>query len=502
MSEYSSNMSTKNDAIFSGYKMALYTFWTQRPITSIEHLSKIIADNTEEDICPLYRLWIEILADQKDEQALSSLNRHLLYRLSTEDESFLSEDQEHSISALRGLIHCELDELQAARLIYTSLKDDRSNQYVEELYFTIQNRLKLSADTDGLWAIKDKINDYYVLSTLVKGLIINQESQKLHNILSKINTMFENSPIYRQYKLHSYFDYNDFNSMYKISNELMEMYPTNLDYVVYTAYSLCKLNDYYEAAKILRHTYFTTKEDDLDILYLLLLSEVEVLKEEYKDNNLSYVNQMFDTESDYNILLLLSKVETLLESNGFLSIDIDSIKNEINDIYWKLNIKDQPSSENKTETQVPKCWLTLVDESNYNFIRNSQVNKIKNIKKELPERTKPGDICFVVHTDYRNQVKKELESGSYLRIGAVYEVISTPDSMHNNTCKLKLIARPLNSIPIDYEFKDNLTVGQSFELDLSALDIIIDSISNYNEDRSFASSFGNIVDGMLTKKIS
>ena len=505
MSEYG-NLNTKKDLIFSGYKMALYAFWTNRTTTSVEHLSKIIADNTDEDISSLYRLWIEILSSQSDREALSSLNRHLLYRLSTEETS--SHNMYTSISALRGLIHYELDELQAAKLIHTSIAEETKNQYVQELDFLIDNRLNLHPSTDGLWSIRDSLDDYYVMSTLVKGLIVNKETTKLNQLLTKMDTMFGQSPAYRQYRLHSYFDCNDYNTMYKLSTELMEMYPTNTDYSVFAAYAACKLEDYEEARSILKHSYQTTREDDLDVLYLLLVSEVELLKQAYDSSDISYINQMFNTESDYNILVLLSKVETLLESNGFLSIDIDSIKNDVNTLYWKLNINDKDSesevqdgsSQQEEKLSAPSCWLYILSDSEYHKLRNQPTEKITTLKKELKDGVKPSDICFMVYTDYRNQSSRG--SGAYLRIGAIYEVKSYPDSIHDNACELTLITRPEYAIPIDYEFKDKLNQGESFELDISALDIIIDSISSYNEDRVFASSIENIMDSMLTKKIS
>ena len=88
------------------YLDALEDFWGGRSRTTLEHVSNFLADKPDHvDNLALYRLWIEVLADEGNFSGLRSLGQHLDSLVAGQTR------QKSSFFALQGIVHFELDEI-------------------------------------------------------------------------------------------------------------------------------------------------------------------------------------------------------------------------------------------------------------------------------------------------------------------------------------------------------------------------------------------------------
>src|SRR4051812_41907751 len=92
------------------YLSALKAFWEGRPRTCIERLTTLLSledqSRPSAEISALYRLWIEVLAYLNESDSLRVLLDHFSFQMNQSQELF------HSMAAMKGLIHFELDEME------------------------------------------------------------------------------------------------------------------------------------------------------------------------------------------------------------------------------------------------------------------------------------------------------------------------------------------------------------------------------------------------------
>ena len=144
--------------------------------------------DSENWLFPLYRLWIEHLAEQKDLSALSALVPHL---------RFMSENSpnQHEWVGLRGLVHLELDEIQACNLIDRVFKDRVESNYARE--FCYRFHLRRSGDEDLQYPYFESeitISDYFHFDLFAKEKLLSGDFDGLQMLLQKCETTYPRFP--------------------------------------------------------------------------------------------------------------------------------------------------------------------------------------------------------------------------------------------------------------------------------------------------------------------
>src|SRR5690606_18869261 len=67
----SGNGTIPTNAPVNAYHTGLVEYWAGRPQTSIEYITATLAEDPDHPyMLPMYRLWIELLADQNDKSSL------------------------------------------------------------------------------------------------------------------------------------------------------------------------------------------------------------------------------------------------------------------------------------------------------------------------------------------------------------------------------------------------------------------------------------------------
>ncbi|MCX6118635.1 MAG: hypothetical protein NT027_13925, partial [Proteobacteria bacterium] len=122
----------------SVYQVVLNHIWNSRFSAAADLASETIAnfdddtssDEQEQLTMQLYRAWIEALVNLEDRDSLSYLANHLL--LLGQEQSEKHSVQKYNLLGLRGIIHAELDQAPAVRLMIRSLSSHNESYYVLE----------------------------------------------------------------------------------------------------------------------------------------------------------------------------------------------------------------------------------------------------------------------------------------------------------------------------------------------------------------------------------
>ena len=242
------------------YLAALKEFWEGRLMTSLERLTKTLADDqlTRGLTFKLYRLWIEILSHQEEESALKGLLAHLAQR----------GEREHGSNAvylaLQGMIHYELDEFEAAGLHLKAI-GPTSEPYAMELTQLVQNRI-VAAEPPALWGIRDDLQDFFHMQTLARGLLLSADSMKLQLVLERITQRFRGSPVRDLFEMHVAFDQKNYEQAGQAALSLVERFPGNSDYRFHLGYIAAAVENYPMAIRQLSMANELTDHNDPDIL--------------------------------------------------------------------------------------------------------------------------------------------------------------------------------------------------------------------------------------------
>ncbi len=115
------------------YLAALEAYWDERPLRTMKLIAEALVSNQGTATqFPLYRLWIEQSAQRNEMDSLHSLLQFLL------EESVT--DADITWVALRGLIHLELEEIGACKLLLPFLAKEAKNPYCLEFLCKYHNR--------------------------------------------------------------------------------------------------------------------------------------------------------------------------------------------------------------------------------------------------------------------------------------------------------------------------------------------------------------------------
>lgn len=249
---------------YQDYLTALKLYWNQQRKDALDFLSNIIAEKIDHiHVEVFYRLWIEIAAETRDRHALESLKMHL----SNMAPQFKNYDE---WLALRGLIHLELDELEACAFILRAIGSNTFSPYSLEL--AQRYDLRFSSDKKTTLHVTQSqapIIDYFILQTLARGLLSNAKIIELSKILQKITHNFSHSPIEDLFNFHNQLEKNNLNQTITIGERLIQKFPNNDQFRFNLAYVYFCQNQVSKAIQTLEGIDLIVRRKDPDSLSLL-----------------------------------------------------------------------------------------------------------------------------------------------------------------------------------------------------------------------------------------
>ena len=139
------------------YKSCLELFWSNKSNLLIKKIATRINHHNYGLFSPLYfRLWIETLAENNEIYALKELLNHLL-------KATAHLENQNSYLALRGIIHLELDQVEACRELNQRLKKVIKDPYCTEFkQLFLLRELSDNLTIENLFTLPSKpIVDYF-----------------------------------------------------------------------------------------------------------------------------------------------------------------------------------------------------------------------------------------------------------------------------------------------------------------------------------------------------
>jgi hypothetical protein len=217
---------------YKTYQQALTLFWSQKRRDALSLISKTIEDEIDhEDIQIFYRLWIEVLAETNDRLNLQMLKNHLAIMA----PKFADYDQ---WASLRGLVHFELEELDACSVILRAVGENLFSPYALELRQRYE--LRFSEEHKATMHILKSnapITDYIILQSLARGLLSNAQTDLLPELLSRVIENFPNSPLLEEFQFWQKFDENKLEEAIKTGQKLCKRFPDNENYILSCLYN-------------------------------------------------------------------------------------------------------------------------------------------------------------------------------------------------------------------------------------------------------------------------
>mgnify|MGYP006276089685 CR=1 FL=1 len=444
---------------FGGYGEALRLMWSGQYASAASHAAAILAEDPDMNgRFAVIRLWIEAMAEQADRPSLRLVKEMLLTlgRANPEDQV--------TYFALRGLVHYELDELDAARFMAKCCDDEPANPYCLELQQLVANR-------DGHLSFPllsaAPLVDYYHWQTIARSLLSTGHRDELNLILSCIREQCPVASLSHLFEYHLCIEAGFYAAAALVAERMTELYPDSVDYRYFQAYALFEDADYPAARKVLAKLLADGHGDDAEVIGLLGHTHAKLGNSE-------------------EAARCLQRAVSLLKSQGLpyshLSLELSDVEEEL---------RGDELDPTLTMPQQTRKWLINLSPRRYNELVMSSTDAIERLLRPMGPEPRLGDICFFATTTKSPQ-------GSQWKIVAIYMVDSLPmwhpvDGYHS---VLRLVARLPDGLPVDIEMADDLPSSETnrmhkrdqhitygvYELDNYAIDIIEEAVHLSRED--------------------
>jgi tetratricopeptide (TPR) repeat protein len=442
------------------YQEALRAFWNGDFESSLDLISNTIAENPDgEDRYNSYRLWIELLAEVNDTESLQALVKHLMLRGQAEPEF------SNHYGALRGLVHFELDEFNAATLLSRACAASGDTPWSLELEQLVTNRVVDQVPVPALGRSSSPIFDYFHISSLAKGLMLAGDDNSVDAVLTHANDIWRGSPLSLQFQMHRAFDEQNFKTVGSIAKSLVELSPDNASYHYYHGYALVKDGAFEAALPVLETASKLFGETDGEILSLI--------------GQCHAATQNFQKAESF-----LKRSISQLRAEGY-----PSTKERLALLAVEEEIRGDAVDPVMEMPQSTRMWLVNLSPRRFNELRNGKLSDVENIMRPMGDSPKTGDFCFFASTN-------NLENGGQQwKIGAIYSVDSeaiwhATDKFQNS---LQLVSRPEICIPVDVTLmEENTQTGEIdanhpfsfgvYELEMGALDVITEAVKMKREE--------------------
>lgn len=378
------------------YQGALAAYWNGQVNTAIELLSpELEADLSIIDTAPLYRLWIEILADKGEIAALRHLAEHFGFRLEADEDSNI-----HTMNmALKGLIHFELDEIEAAKLMARSVADQTHNPYVMELEQLCRNRMNIDRVTNLLLPMKDKIFDYCQLATLAKTLYQAKDHNNLKRIVERIEQLYANAPLAAQFAMQDAVEKKQYDIAKKHAQTLAKRFTGNIEFAFQNGYIAAKSAEYDSAITELTRASGLARHEDPDILSWLGFSLAR--------KAIQSRNSVLKNEAENYLKQAITQLQAFGFPTTFAAQELSSLLHAFN--------QGSPQRDSK-------LWMVKVSAVIFHQLKTAPIEQIEKVTNAIHPAAKAGDLCILVGDDYAS--KHLMERETTWRLAALYAVTS------------------------------------------------------------------------------
>jgi hypothetical protein len=448
------------------YLQALRLYWQNEKEGSLSLLSERLADGKSQQAHSYYRLWIEALAEDQDESSLRILQRHIQRHINYQHPSWIG------FYALTGLIHYELGELEAGRMLQKKLQRHASDPYVRELALVLGPVL---SDEDQLQIAKGMIkttNDYFVLRRAALCAVRQQDTTFTRKILSTIEERLGESPLRAEIGFHKQFSAKQFRKAWQFARFLRETFPLNTQYQFYFAYTSYLIDRNRTALEEFLKLNRRNQEGDPDVLSMIGATLLQGGRKSMSDK--------LKKRSEH----YLEKARLRLKSQG-LPTDYPQ------ELLLRLHDTDEVPNSGRH-------WIVKLSAKQCYELYQKPEHRIEYLHRAMGPYVKAGDICMFIS---ESRVADSQDVGIW-RLNAIYKALSDPEwhPTHRWQTILKLQMRMEVSIPLEIEGnqKERLPADGPhryglYEIDDSAMVWIEDSVRSFTlDDQSFAQVFAEL----------
>lgn len=400
----------------------------------------------------LYRLWIEISAKERDLSSLEVLKSHL-NQLADEDHEF-----QNLYYSLIAIIHFELDEIEAAELMLSSLEQSKSNLYTRELQFWLDARKSehiLAHD----WLLKYGSVDYVAVEKVARYFAQLSDYSNSLSVCRYASDYYEESCLEEKIQLQLIIELESWNDAEEVSGFLHKKFSHNPDFLFQLAYAKFRNKRITQAIDNLEQAAELSHHQDPHILHLLGHAYVERFKKS-------------QSKGHYNKAIKVLELGIKVAQEMGLPIDYPS------------NQKVRLMKMQGKETEITgNFWLAKVSAQSFAQIRTKDQSDLKFMRKPLGGQAGPGDLCFIVCEDTVSKDKTKV-----WRLGALYRVIEEAewDPIHRSQNLMELEYLPEIAVTLDMH-EESRKAGaihnpedprrfDVYQLDDSGFDMIIENI--------------------------
>jgi hypothetical protein len=466
------------------YMRSLNHLWSGRFSAAADAAASAISDSPDDLNTPrLYRVWIEALASMEDKSSLAALGEHLMH-LGMEHLEL-----RQTYMALRGIIHCELDQAPAIRLVLRSVGHRVNNPYCLE-FETLCARRGFSDSEFCITASTVQITDYFTWMTLIQDLSQLGNSDDLASCMRHIQHSFPGAPVTDVVSMQIAFENGHWQAAATAAARLRAHFPDHYDYAFYNAVSLYRSQDSEGALAIIQSLDDSRRSQDPDLTSL----EAEIQTERALSS---------DDEQAANLAAQL--LERSIKMYRRCGLEVDHFVSLLRKVETHFG-GSSVVGYSQNQFREPHSWLVMLSPRRAEELANAKDHVIEELHRPLGREASPGDIVLFV-SRAAHIAKKPASTRNEWRLLAMYRVASRtfwhPTERYNSL--LELIDRPEHPVPIDaHEIKSDMSLrGRKsslprghharygvFKLDESAMDLMIaavkrrsDGIDHENERR-------------------
>jgi hypothetical protein len=445
------------------YRKALSSWWNGEHSAALDVASGALARSPEHPLrLALYRLWIEILASAGERMALVGLRDHLL---------LVGREQgvdAPAFAALRGIVHLELDEYEAATLIHGVLSTNSRSPWVTEFRVSWAKRTSdESLVSTDLWtANAAPIVDWVHWRSICAQASSENPDTEFSRMLDLADKIHPGSPLRDEILMRQMFEAGQHAHVRALATRLERIFPSNRDYAFFDAISASELGDWQGALTALDRA---TKPgvDDPDVLLLKARCKGALAVQKKDPKVVADARQAF------------ADALASLEQHGLPTVDAVRGQAALDEVF--------PQTSSANVFRGAKAWFVQLSQRRYFELRTSHEDTVKDLVRAIGDKAQPGDICFFAAPSTKG-------TRSSWQIGAAYMVTTRPawDPFDGCVSGLKLITRPADPVQVDMTIENPggmALVGKGpnhplrkgvFELGEGAVDVIMDAVRQRN----------------------
>lgn len=442
------------------YLKCLKFFWQGEEDSALALLSNELSESENLSSEPFYRLWIEVLANEKADAGLRELIAHL------ERNIELGLLANTSGTALIALSHYELGEREAAVMLWRSVSKFGNDAYARELAMVLSEDDEVKEQ--AAHTLMRISGDYLHLRRATLFFHSENIASAYRKSIGTLTETFAGNPLHNEIRFHHAFSKKRFEAAFAFAKTLRNDFAQHNEYQFFYAYCAYLTKNTSVAMHEFESLNRKVEGTDPDILHMLGLAVQQEAKgkpEEYARSR-NFLNR---SKSRYQTL-------------GYPALQLeDSLMN---------------LSTPKFKAESARYWVVkLTQKQSWDLSQRSD-DAIRTLHKSMGEFVERGDYCFFVT---ENRLSSEKAPGLW-RLHALYRATTNPEwhPTHRFKTSLELVVRPEVSVPIEVEGNAFQSASPAaayglLEIEPSALQHFEEAVQEYTlEDPKYSEVFDTI----------